>query len=371
MKIFWLFIFFFSGLKAFAQPAVSDKKATKKTENLYAYLHSISPDDILFGHQDDCLYGLDWKYNLGSDVELVTGNRPSVVGWDIGKLGNLVNIDSFYFDQIIKGIKYVYKSGGINTISWHMDNPHSGGGSWDKRSGIKELLPGGEAHDNYIAKLNNFSDFIRKCRVGFTKLPIIFRPFHEHNGDWFWWGKSLNTEKEYVDLWRFTINYLRNEKKLHNLIYAFSPDRSRMEMSEESYLYGYPGDEYVDVIGLDNYWDVGHRINRDTPEEQTKNFLRSAELISQIAKKNNKIAAITETGNETLNVPNWFTKRVLTPLESENINIAWVLVWRNANPGHFYVPYKGHHNEQDFIVFEQDRNTLFLKDIANPYKKPK
>ena len=354
---------------SWCQSSLIDEKATRKTKNLYAFLHSLRSDQVLFGHQDDFLYGLDWKYGLGSDVELISGSRPSVVGWDIGKLGHEVNIDSFRFDQIIKGIKFVYRNGGVNTISWHMDNPLTGGSSWDKQSDIAALLPGGNAHAAYLSKLDQFAGFIKKCKAGFTKIPIVFRPFHEHNGDWFWWGRSLNKEADYIALWRFTIDYLKEEKKLHNLIYAFSPDRSRMELNWEGYHYGYPGDDYVDVIGLDNYWDMGYKINRASQEAQYHNYISSIRLISQIAKERNKVAALTETGNETIRVPNWYTERLLAPLKSEETRIAWVLVWRNANMGHFYVPYKGHHNERDFIEFEEDESTLFLTDIRNPYKK--
>lgn len=348
-----------------------DKKATNKTNNLYSFLRSLESGQTLFGHQDDLLYGLNWKYDLGSDVEIISGNRPSVIGWDIGKLGNEVNIDSFQFTQIIKGIKHVYRNGGVNTISWHMDNPLTGGSSWDKESDIKELLPGGKAHKDYLSKLDEFSKFIKKCKVGWTKIPIIFRPFHEHNGDWFWWGKSLNEEDDYIALWRFTVNYLKDERNIHNLIYAFSPDRSRMAITWDGYHYGYPGDEYVDIIGLDNYWDMGFRMNRETQEAQYENYQASIRLITQIAQKRNKVAALTETGNETVRVPNWFTERLLSPIKSPETTLAWVLVWRNANMGHFYVPYKGHHNEKDFIAFEKDESTLFLTDIRNPYKKSK
>ena len=373
MKKLWLIVAVVVSFQAYAQePALSDNKATRKTRNLYAFLASLSPDQVMFGHQDDFLYGLDWKYDLGSDVERVSGQRPAVVGWDIGKLGTEANIDSFRFDQIIKGIRFAYKRGAINTISWHMYHPMTNATSWDKQSYIKDILPGGKAHEAYLNRLDQLVDFVKKCKAGlFAKIPLILRPFHEHNGDWFWWGKSLNQENEYIALWRFTINYLRDEKKLHNLIYAFSPDRSRMQLTWEDYHYGYPGDDYLDIIGLDNYWDMGSRHNRQSPEKQLESFTSSIQLITQIAGKRNKIAALTETGNETVRVTNWYTERLLAPVKDKNIALAWVLVWRNANMGHFYVPYKGHHNEGDFRAFEGDQTTLFLKDIDNPYKKIK
>ncbi len=351
---------------------LTDRKATTKTQNLYHHLLNLETNQVMFGHQDGVLYGLDWKYGLRSDVEMVSGDRAAVVGWDIGKIGAEVNIDSFSFKQIIKGIRHVYKAGGINTISWHMDNPINGDNAWSKISNTTALLPGGEFNFSYVQKLDEFARFIRKCRVGlFTRIPIVFRPFHEHNGDWFWWSKAYNTEDEYIALWQYTIDYLRKEKGIHNLIVAFSPDRSRMDINWEGYHYGYPGDEYVDVIGLDNYWDLGYKQNTASADQQLEDFRRSITLISEIANKRNKVAALTETGNETIAIPDWYTQRLLEPIKSSGSRLAWVLVWRNANMGHFYVPYKGHQNEMDFVAFEKDEATLFLDNINNPYKRIK
>ena len=357
-----------------AAQQLSDPEATRKTQNLYSFLSSVSKETVLFGHQDDILYGLDWKGDYrNSDVKSLVGDYPVVFGWDIGKLGHEYNLDTVAFDQIIKGIKHVYKMGGINTISWHMENPVNGNSSWDKEADIKALLPGGKSHQDYLNKLDLFDKFIKECKVGFTKIPIILRPFHEHNGDWFWWGKPYSDEEDYIKLWRFTVDYLRNEKNIHNLIYAFSPDRSRLSMDNawEDYHYGYPGDDYVDVIGLDNYWDMGYPMNRESDAAQYKYYGESIKLITDIASKRNKIAALTETGNEKLKIPNWYTERLLDPIISTDTNLAWVLVWRNAHLGHFYVPYSGHPNETDFKKFGKHKGTLFLADINNPYKKSK
>ena len=81
-------------------------------------------------------------------------------------------------------------------------------------------------------------------------IPVIFRPFHELNGSWFWWGKNHCTPEELKKAYRFTVTYLRDEKKVHNLLYAFNTDRFS---SEEEYMERYPGDEWVDVLGFDIY----------------------------------------------------------------------------------------------------------------------
>src|SRR5699024_9308538 len=95
---------------------------------------------------------------------------------------------------------------------------------------VKAILPGGENHESFLTKLDLVADFLKDCKVGSTYVPIIFRPWHEHNGDWFWWGKGNASEEDYIALFRFTVDYLKDKKGIHHLIYAFSPDRSRLNM---------------------------------------------------------------------------------------------------------------------------------------------
>ncbi len=340
---------------------------------LYTNLQQISQQGTLFGHQDDQAYGVGWWNEKGrSDVKDVTGSYPSVHGWDLGDIGiSPFNLDTVDFKLMRQWIKATYKRGGINTISWHLDNPKTGGGSWDKTPAVKDILPGGPAHKVYLSQLNALADFLKSCKVGLTSIPIIFRPFHEHNGNWFWWGKGHCSEEEYIALWRFTVDHLRTQQGIHHLLYAFSPDRSRLDLSKgaEAYYYGYPGDEYVDIIGLDNYWDVGHAKNKKTLEQQEKDLIQSLSLIHKIATEKNKVAALTETGHSGLKERDWFTQRILKPLkENTDLNIAWVLVWRNRHKNHFYSPPKDHPAAHDFQVFFDDPHTLFEKDLRKVYK---
>jgi mannan endo-1,4-beta-mannosidase len=360
-----------------------DKKATRRTKALYSNLKKISEERIMFGHQDDDAYGVTWKAVDGkSDVKDVCGSYPAVHGWDVGKLelGKPDNLDSVGFSNMLRWIRQIYKRGGISTISWHIDNPVSKNSSWDKTPAVKDILPGGPAHNYYTGQLDLLADFFKKCRADFTQIPLIFRPFHEHNGDWFWWGKGNCTEEEYRQLWRFTVNYLKNEKNIHHLIYAFSPDRSRTRMDslrsldtlKASLLYAYPGDDYVDLIGLDNYMDVGVGWNRKSPEEQRQDFVTSLRALSQLANEKNKVAALTETGLESVPSPNWFTEVILNPLkEAPDIKIAYVLVWRNANKKHHYAPYAGHASARDFVKFFDDEKTIFEEDLINIYRTNK
>jgi mannan endo-1,4-beta-mannosidase len=349
-----------------------DKKATAETKALYSNLTKISKQGILFGHQDTDAYGVHWKADgKRSDVKDITGAFPAVHGWDLGKIGGPLNIDSVDFQKMLEWIRATYQRGGINTISWHLDNPLTGESSWSKGDAVKESLPGGKAHQKYLEHLNYVADFLNKCTSGTTMIPIIFRPFHEHNGDWFWWGKGVCAEDEYIALWKFTIQYLRDEKKLHHLIYAFSPDRSRIDINNfrSGYLYGYPGDEFVDILGYDDYQDLR---NQENVKQRSNDLIYGLREISAIAKEKNKVAALTETGQEKIPDAKFFTGFLLPALKADPaIQISYLLLWRNARPDHHYAPYKGHPAEADFVNFYKAPETLFEEDVRNIYSSKK
>lgn len=352
-----------------------DSLATTETLKLFTNLQSLSKDKVLFGHQESTAYGVGWTHegiNIESDIEKVSGDFPAVYGWDIGNIGKRTNNDCVPFSIMKKLIIDAFERGGINTISSHMHNAHTGGNYGDVSPSVSHMLPGGSHHKNFLEKLDLIADFL-ECLISKdeTPIPIIFRPFHEHNGDWFWWGKGPATEEEFIQLWRFTVEYLRNEKKLHNLLYAFAPARSRMSypLTTSEYLYGYPGDEYVDILGFDNYYDLDGIWNKAPLEQQKKSFKESLELIVNLAEEKNKIAALTETGSVNIKTKLWWTNWLLSGIE-ENENtkkIAYAMVWRNEDMDHFHAPYPGHEAVMDFREFFNNPNVIFNSDLPNLY----
>lgn len=191
-------------------------------------------------------------------------------------------------------------------------------------------------------------------------IPVIFRPFHEYDGDWFWWGKGHCTKDEFIALWRFTIDYLRNDLGVHNFIYAFSPD-CRFA-TEEEFLEYYPGDEYVDMLGMNNYWDF-RSDGGNNPQLAAKKL----KIVSDIAESKGKLAAFTETGLEGIPQSDWFTATLLPILQQ--VKICYVLVWRNASDmeHHYYAPTVGHPAADDFKEFTQSETILMENDVTDIY----
>ena len=342
-----------------------DSRATRETVALFRNLQKLSANRVLFGHQHATEYGHGWSdEEERSDVKSVVGSHPAVIGVDFrglsgGSKEQIENSATFLKKHIVE----TYNRGGVTTVAWHFDNPVSDTDfNWKdgvSAAAVKNIIPGGSHHDQYKAILSTVADLANSVRgQNGTLAPLIFRPYHEFDGDWFWWGKAHCTTDEFVSLWRFTVSYLRDELQVHNFLYAFSPD-CLFEMERE-FLERYPGDEWVDMVGMDNYADFG----RDD-KYNVQAGIDKLRIVSDYARKAGKLAAFTETGLESIPNPTWWTETLLQSLKTEGLQLCYVLVWRNDRQSvtHYYAPFPGHSSVPDFLCFYQDSFTLFEKDL--------
>jgi mannan endo-1,4-beta-mannosidase len=351
------FSFLFS-MGLFAQPiySLSDPKATRGTQFLYASMQRLIGAGVLFGHHDDLAYGVGWRGDANrSDVQTVTGDLPAVYGWDLARLetGSPNDINSIPFKRQAQFVKDVYKRGGINTFCWHLNNPVNGKTAWDtSENTVKQIIPGGMHHQEFVAYLDKIAAYLKtlKGEQG-EAIPILFRPFHELTGNWFWWGKNTCTPQEFKSLWRFTTLYLRDKKKLHNLIMVYSTAGC---YSEAQFLERYPGDDVVDVMGFDDYCD-------QNVDKYAIRLDKQLSVLQQIGAKRHKVISLPETGFVLLPQANWWTN-VLLPIISK-YKLSYMMLWRNGGPEHFYVPYPGQQSANDFKIFAQNNNTMFQKRI--------
>ncbi|HKC37255.1 MAG TPA: glycosyl hydrolase [Chitinophagaceae bacterium] len=366
-----IILFFFLGY-SFAQKTsiLIDTKATKETKALRKNLQQLSEKHILFGHQHATEYGHGWYGDENrSDVRSVTGSHPAVIGVDFsGLYGSADSIMERTKASLRKIIADTYNRGGVITVAWHFNNPVSNTNFyWNDSTAsaaVKNIIPGGSHHEKYKTILRTIADLANSTKGKDGKIvPMIFRPYHEFDGDWFWWGRAHCTIDEFRSLWRFTVGYLRDSLHVHNFIYAFSPD-NKFD-SEEKYLERYPGDEWVDMVGVDNYGDFG----RDGRYELEAGY-KKLKIISDYAIKANKLAAFTETGLESIPNATWWTETLLKTLKRGDLKLSYVLVWRNDSRSltHFYAPFPGQVSEKDFINFYNDPYTLFESDLKEIYK---
>ena len=347
-------------------PVPSDKKATKETVRLFQSLFELQKKGVIYGHQDDLMYGSKWWYEKGrSDTKDFTGDYPGVAGFELGhlELGNERSLDSVNFSQMAEQIKAHYLRGGVITISWHPDNPltmqipdirtkRQGGTAWDVSSKevVASILPGGKNHEMFNTWLDRLATFFISLKDDKgTPIPVIFRPYHEHSGSFFWWGTTICTDEEYSALWRYTVDFMRNKKKIHNILYAYNTDRVT---SLDQYLKGYPGDDIIDMLSIDMYG----RGAQFGPELDTALGFVTAEAL-----KRNKLTALSETGGRR-GIADWWST-VLLPVVSK-YPVGYVLTWRHAFRPKFTMP--GGSNQpfpEDFRNFYNSPRTLFLKEI--------
>ena len=346
----------------FAQSLI-DGKASKKTNNLYQNLRNNAAKKVLIGHQDDMAYGVKWRAKKGrSDVRETVGSYPAVHGWEVDFSGNVYNRDSVRYDQMKLWMREVYSRGGINALSWRPTSPETERSPFISNLELATALPGAALHQEYLTLLNQLALFLSQLNV-----PVILRLFDQHNAGEVWWGNG--TEASFVSLWRFTVDYLKEVKKVHNIIYTYSPNRSAMnELSmAKDYLYGYPGDDYVDVFGLVNYIEFKETLaERQIISNKFKNDLKFIDLL---AHQKNKLGAITETGQNGLIDSLWFSQTLVTSFEALNYGaLSWVTLGPNKDSTHYYIPFDEHPAAADFRDFRKNDRTIFENDLVEIYK---
>lgn len=355
------------------------------TNNLYKNLKLLSETGkIMFGMANPTTISYVGKQNNNinkSDCKDITGSHPAFHESDFMWYNN-----NEYFRKIdTQAMKAAKERGAVIGYCWHMLGRHSNSfrskNNNDDLSAdsllVKEIVSDNNRNKNdalnwYLTQLDSIVIPI------FKKLncPIIYRPFHEMNGHWFWWGSDNCTPQEYILLFRLTVDYLRKQN-LKNLLYVWAPDKK----PDFSY---YPGGSYVDIIGLDIYEPgIAYYSQSDT-------VLKNISTITDYASKHNKVAAITETGCRKAAdgkfrypdyYPDFWTKYVLYPLLSaqETKRIAYIMSWYGSNwdddySTEMYIPYKNCKRPNidkaiaDFKLFYNNDATLFETDLPDLYK---
>lgn len=363
-----------------AADPMGENGRTQRTESLLENLDSLREIGYLFGHQDATVYGIGWVGDSArSDVKTVCGDFPGMVGFDLGhiELGDSLNLDGVPFDRIRKEIIAQYDRSGVVTLSWHLDNPLTKGSSWvkpdsitaDEKQTVASILEGKKDMGIVFYEwMDRVADFMLSLETPYgVKVPVIFRPFHENTGSWFWWGADCCTPEQYKELWSMLYSHFKT-RHVTNVIWAYSPG-TECGGDAKRYLERYPGDDMVDVVGLDAYCFAADESDTLSINAFADNLDKHLSMLCKIADEHKKIPALTETGFEGIKTENWWTQTLMPVLNK--YPVSYVLLWRNAHDkdGHYFVPFIGQKSVSDFILFYDDPKTLFLHDFNGLYLK--
>ncbi|BCN30282.1 glycosyl hydrolase [Anaeromicropila herbilytica] len=213
---------------------LSNKNATKEVKKVYEYICSIYGNHIISGQQEDPREGNhdnENKYILEN-----TGKLPAIRGLD-------------YIHNDFKGVneraREWWSKGGIVTICWHWGTPPDGIGYPSSQGTIdveEALTEGTDLYNGMIAMIDEVAEALKELQK--DHIPVLWRPLHEFDGAWFWWGKGGN--ECFIKLWRLIYDRYTNYHGLDNLIWVLG-------YCGDVHSGWYPGDEYVDIIGADTY----------------------------------------------------------------------------------------------------------------------
>ncbi|HTV19086.1 MAG TPA: glycosyl hydrolase [Polyangiaceae bacterium] len=207
--------------------------ASPQVRNLLAFLYAEYGKHMLSGQMESTWMpgGADYEIDY---VEAVTGTLPAIRG-----------LDFIEYDGVAQRTIEWWERGGIANIRWHWGAPTHGQGYEASQEAVdidRVLMPGTAEYDSMMDGLERTADELAIIRD--AGVPVLWTPFHELNGNWFWWGKE--GPEQFIRLWRFMFDYLAVQRGLNNLVwvlgYTGQPNGA-----------WYPGKEYVDVAGADSY----------------------------------------------------------------------------------------------------------------------
>ena len=192
-------------------------------------------------------------YKFVGGLHRKTDRWPALLGADYGydDIPPFLNSTNRFLEKHAE-------AGGIVTVSMHPKNPWQNSEVGDREIGnFRELLTeGSRPNKNYRRQLDSVAKGLARLRD--NNIVVLWRPFHEMNGGWFWWCPEQNgdwpTRNEFKALWMDMFRYFTKVKQLDNLLWVYSAAVQK-GTSERSAIEYYPGDKYVDIVGLDWYMD--------------------------------------------------------------------------------------------------------------------
>ncbi len=252
MRILLACLMVFYNVFGYSQQGPVNKNATKEAKELLFYISTLDGKILsgqhCYSHETNRFY---------DSVKKMTGKYPAIFGadfyWSNGE------IDPGY--NLVKEAIKKYEEGSIITLMWHVGKPTDTAPFGWKESVQDKITnqewddlvtPGTNIHQRWLKQVDALAVHLKVLQE--NNIPVLWRPYHEMNGVWFWWGNKKG-EDGFVKLWKLFYDRLVNHHQLNNLIWVWNSNAPRDIPQDEAYDYAafYPGHDYVDVLATDVY----------------------------------------------------------------------------------------------------------------------
>lgn len=302
--------------------------ASAEAKQLMNYLVNSYGKSMLSGQTE--LENVDW-------IEKTTGKKPAMVGFDLIDYSPTRAEHGAISYEVEKALGW-HKQGGITTFLWHWNAPS---GVMDEKGkewwrgfytdsvtfDLEQTLSHPESED-YKLLLSDIDVIAEQLkRLNDAKVPVLFRPLHEAEGGWFWWGaKGPEPAKE---LYRLLYDRLVNKHGLNNLIWVWNSVQPEW----------YPGDDVVDIVSVDSYPPPGDH------SPVSNHFDNLVVLVND-----KKLVALTENGS----IPD------PDLMKAYGANWSWFVTWEGE-----YLTGGKHNSEQILNKIYNHPDVITLDELPN------
>lgn len=304
------------GMTALAHGAPANPNASPKARQVLTYLQGLSQkanNRVLSGQNagmgSNAVAGFT---NYVEKLQQQTGKWVALLGADYG-----FDVDPAAITQANQTLKKHWQAGGLVTVSFHFANPFTGGDSWDT-SGVDLAAltdPSSWIYPKWKGWLDQLAAGLADLKS--AGVVVLWRPFHEMNGNWFWWsmdGGSRASKGSFVALWQQMFDYFTKTKQLDNLLWVYS-----VNVQLSTYLkpvaHYYPGNNLVDVVGIDYYRD-------DTDDLDANGSYTSLAALG-------KPVAITEIGAKNQRDGSFDNTVIIKGIKAHTPKAVWWLTWHS------------------------------------------
>lgn len=220
---------------------LSNANANETTKKVYSYICDTYEYSIISGQQESIWVDTP-EYEMNYILN-TTGKLPAMRGLDF------MNDD---FDGVVERAKDWWNKGGLVTICWHCGADFTGNYDDCKNDEIQNwdliFTDGTPENKAFVENMDKAGKALQELQN--SGVTVLWRPFHEFDGQWFWWGKG--GPDNFKRLWIMMYNHFTNDLGLNNLIWVLGYSHNGKDYKGRPAKW-YPGDEYCDIVGADSY----------------------------------------------------------------------------------------------------------------------